>query len=240
MFDELNDANFDVSSVSATTDQRSTTSNADTHKPSYGNNNGGYQNSQNSGYRSGGGNRFPQKEDKVEDPYLPVVIFVDQGFPQEIKDRLYAVASKLIAKRYTVRVIGLDKEFAERVMKLSSEKVELYLPWRNFNEMESKRTFNTLTAKHVASTQFAGWEKVPDGVKGILASQVRLMFGDKNNSPAKCLITWSPDGASKFAEVTKETGKMGFIIKMSSNYGYPVINFQKQSSEAIVEKYFSL
>ena len=55
-----------------------------------------------------------------------------------------------------------------------------------------------------------------------------------------CVITWSQDGASKHAEVTKETGRSGFMIKMSSNYGFPVVNIQKQSSEAIIEKNFGL
>ena len=153
---------------------------------------------------------------------------------------MYQIASKLIGKRYTVRVSGIDKQFAERVMKLSDSKVELYLPRRNFNEMESKRTFNTLTAKHVASLNFAGWEKIPDAIKAFLAAQVRMVLGDRNNSPAMCVITWSPDGAAKHAEVTKETGRSGFIIKMSSNYGFPVVNIQKQSSEAIIEKNFGL
>ncbi|WP_396190475.1 hypothetical protein [Flavobacterium sp.] len=258
MFDELNeDNNFDVGAVNNTTEQRSygnsgnsgggySNSNNGNQRQSYGNS-GNYQGGQNGGYRQNnnggggaGGNRFPQREDKVDDPYLPICVFVDQGFPEDVKTRLFNLASKLIGKRYTVRVMGLDKEFAERVMKLSDSKVELYLPWRNFNEMDSKRTFNTLTAKHVASVNFAGWEKVPDGVKGILASQVRYLFGDRNNSPAMCLITWSPDGASKFGEVNKETGKTGFIIKMGSNYNFPVINMQKQSSDAVIEKHFGL
>lgn len=247
MFDELEqDSNFDTKTVNQPSNEQR----------SYGggNNNGGGQQRQ-GGYQGGGGgyNRggggggygggrggFQQKEDVVSDPYLPVVIYVEQEFPENVKEQLYQIASKLIGKRYTVRVSGIDKQFAERVMKLSDSKVELYLPWRNFNEMESKRTFNTLTAKHVASLNFAGWEKIPDAIKAFLAAQVRMVLGDRNNSPAMCVITWSPDGAAKHAEVTKETGRSGFMIKMSSNYGFPVVNIQKQSSEAIIEKNFGL
>ena len=244
MFDDIEeDSGFDVGSVNKQ------------EQKSYGGSNsgggGGYSNDRgqqsqggfrgNSGGGGGGGGfRGRQQEDTVQDPYLPVVVYVEQDFPEEVKDQLAKISSKLISKGFTVRIYGMDKPFVERLQKLSSSKVELYLPWRNFNELESKRTWNTLTAKHVAQVNFAGWEKIPDGVKGSLAGQVRLLLGDRNNSPAKCLITWSKDGAGKAAEVSKETGRSGFIIKLASTYAFPVINVQKPSSEAIIEKNFGL
>lgn len=153
---------------------------------------------------------------------------------------MFDIASKMIAKKMTVRVNGDDKIFIDRLRTLSDDKVEAYVPWRGFNEIESKRTFNTLTAKHVASLHFLGWEKIPDSVKAILASQVRLMFGDRNNSISLCLITWSRDGASKAAEVSKETGRGSFIVKMASSFGFPVLNLMRPQAQAMVEKTFSL
>lgn len=258
MFDELdNDSNFDPASVNTNTEQRSYSNSNNggngggqqqqqQRQGGYQGGGGGYGNRQggggSGGYggRQGGGGGGFKKEDVVSDPYLPITVYVEQDFPENVKEALYQLASKLIGKRYTVRVSGIDKQFAERVMKLSDSKVELYLPWRNFNEMDSKHTFNTLTSKHVASLHFAGWEKVPDAIKAFLAMQVRMVMGDRNNSATMCVITWSPDGASKHAEVTKDTGRSGFMIKMSSNYGFPVVNTQKQSSEVIIEKNFGL
>lgn len=245
MFDELeNNSNFDPASVNNTNEQRGGYNGGQQRQQS-GGQQGGYQRQGGQGggggfQRQGGGGGFRQKEDVVSDPYLPVVIYVEQDFPENVKESLYQIASKLIAKRYTVRVYGVDKPFVERVMKLSDSKVELYLPWRNFNEMDSKHTFNTLTAKHVASVNFGGWEKIPDSVKAILSGQVRMVMGDRNNSPTMCVITWSPDGASKHAEVNKETGRSGFMIKLASTYGFGVINTQKQLSETIIEKNFGL
>ena len=73
-----------------------------------------------------------------------------------------------------------------------------------------------------------------------MARNVRMVFGDKNNSIAMCVITWSKDGASKAPEVTKDTGRASFIIKMASSYGFPVINTAKQNAENVLEKTFSL
>jgi len=183
---------------------------------------------------------FKKKEDKVEEPYIPVAIYVDRDFTPEAKNSLYHIASKLIAKGITIRINGDDKEFYEKVKALTDKNLEVYIPWKNFNEIDSKHYFNGLTSKHLANVHFPAWDKIPDPVKSMLARNIRLIFGDKNNSIVLCLITWSKDGASRASEVTKETGKSSFIIKVASTYGFPVVNIAKQSAENILEKTFGL
>jgi hypothetical protein len=201
---------------------------------------------QNGGQGGGGGggyqgnNNFKRKEDVVQDAYLPIGIFVDAEFTEEARTSLYNIASKLIAKKYTVRVFGGDKAFCERVKALSSQFVEVYVPWKMFNEIDSKFYFNSLTAKELGRQHFTGWDKIPDSVKAILCAQVRLLFGEKNNSIVMCLITWTKDQASRGGEVTKDTGRAGFIIKMASSYGFPVLNIAKQSSGPIIERTFGI
>ena len=207
----------------------------------YGNRNGGGYGGGNGGGSGGFNGGFKRKEEVVEEPYVPVVIFVDRDFPPEIKSSLYNLASKLINKKITVRYNGDDKDFHEKLSSLSSKFTEVYIPWKGFNEIESRHTWNTLTSKHLAQQHFGNaWEKIPDGVKALMARNVRMVFGDKNNSIAMCVITWSKDGASKAPEVTKDTGRASFIIKMASTYGFPVINTAKQNAENVLEKTFSL
>lgn len=202
---------------------------------------GGYSGGQGGGYqRQGGGGTFQRKEDVVAPPYLPVVFFVEKDTPPEIKQKFYHLASKLIGKGYTLRLNPDDPDFVKQVQALSTKNVELYLPWRNFNQLESKHTFNTLTSKDIAQRHFPAWEKIPDAVKAMLANQVRMIFGDRNNSIALMLITFSRDGASRIAEITKDTGRVSFIIKMACSYGFSVVNLGKQSSESLIEKYFDL
>lgn len=225
MFDELEvDSNFKVEEVEKTNQNQQSYQNRQQ-----------YNNQNNQGYRG-----FPKKEDVPQDPYIPVGVYVEKDFPQEVKTSLYNIASKLIQKKYTVRVHGGDKEFIDKVATLSDKFVEVYLPWRGFNESDSKHTFNTATSKEIARTNFLGWEKIPDSVKAILASQVRLVFGDKNNSIILCLITWSKDGASRSAEVTKDTGRSGFIIKVAATYSFPVVNISKESSGSEIERIFGI
>lgn len=217
------------------------------------NNNSGYDGDRNGGSynrggngggynRNGGGNNnWKRKEEVVEEPYIPVTVYVNRDFPQEAKDKLYSMASRLINKNITVRFNGDDKDFYDHLSRLSDKHTEVFIPWRNFNDIESKHYYNTLTAKHIASSNFGmGWEKIPDGVKAMLARDVRMVFGDKNNSPSLCVITWSQDGANKVSEVNKETGRASFIIKMASSFGFPVLNLGKNNAENVLEKSFNL
>lgn len=267
MFDDLaNDSGFSVDSVEKSSQQSQQQNQSSGYQNQrqegggyngggYDNNNGGYQNRQNNysggGYQqrqggNGGGYQqrqsggFQRKPDEVSPPYLPVVMFVEKDMPSDVKQKFYQLASKLIGKGYTVRLNSDDPEFVKQVQTLSSKNVELYLPWRNFNQLESKHTYNTLTAMDVAQRNFQGWEKIPDAVKAILAAQVRMVFGDRNNSIALMIITYSGDGASRIAELTKDTGRVSFIIKMACTYGFSVVNMGKQSSESLLQKYFDL
>jgi len=228
MFDDISDLdNVNISEVKILDNNKDT-------RQSYSKND--YSKNNNSGGRP----QFKRKEEVLEEPYIPVTMYVDSTFPQEVKEKLYNIASRLINKKVTVRINGDDKEFIERLSKLSDSNVEIYIPWKGFNDLDTKHSWNTITSKHIAQTNFQAWDKIPDSVKSLMARNVRMVFGDKNNSITLCVITWSPDGASRGPEVTKDTGRSSFIIKMASRYSFPVVNTQKQNAENILEKSFEI
>ena len=263
MFEDLDDGSgFNPATVNSTQDntqreyQSSGYSQRNQEQGGYnggqhGGNQGGYNNNRQGGYNGsrgsqqrsggyGGGGDFQRKEEVLQDAYIPVAFHVEKDFPEEVKSQIFDIASKMLGKKMTVRINADDKEFIDRLMTLSSDKVEVYLPWRGFNQIEGKRTYNTVTCKDIAAKHFIGWEKIPDSVKAIMAAQVRMMFGDRNNSIALCLITWSKDGASKPMEVSKDTGRVSFVIKMASSFGFPVLNLQRPQALAAAEKTFNL
>lgn len=213
-----------------------------------GGNSGGYQ--QRSGGNAGGNNNwkgngggggnFQKKEEVVEEPYCPIAVFIDRDFPEDIKAKLQAVVSKLINKGYTVRYNGDAIAMHNQISNLSRKLTEAYTPWKGFDEIESKHYWNTKTSEHMAMTNFPAWDKIPNVVKAMMSRNVRMLFGDKNNSIVKCLVTWSPDGASKSLEVTKDTGRPSFIIGLASKYNFPVINLGKEGAEQALERALGL
>lgn len=187
-----------------------------------------------------GGRDFTKKEDVLQEPYIPIAIFVAKEDSDELKYKVYELISKFLLKKLTVRLYCEDKAFVQKCRSLTDKNLEVYIAWKNFNEIESKHSWNTLTSKDIAAKNTPGWEKLPDVVKSILAAQVRMLFGDKNNSVALCCVVNTTDGVTKTHEVTKDTGKAAFIIKTANRYGFPVVNLGKANSLAILERSFNI
>lgn len=180
------------------------------------------------------------KPEVIEEPYRPVTIYINREFPEEIKNKLFSIASKLIAAGYTVRYNADELDTFKKLNGISSANTEAYVPWKGFNEIDSKHSWNTKTSKHLAQTNFQAWEKLPGVIQSMLARDVRTLFGDKNTSTTMALITWSQDAATKRIEITKDTGRASFILKLAATYSFPIINIQKPGSEEVIAKYFQL
>lgn len=198
-----------------------------------GNGSGGYSNNQ-----GGGGQRFQRKPEVIEEPYKPVTVYINRDFPEEVKENLLKVVNRLVSKGYTVRYNAEEPEIHNRIQAISKKNTEAYLPWKGFNDLESKHYWNTLTAKHIAQTNFIAWEKVPNAVQAMLARDVRTLFGDRNNSVTMGLITWSPDGVETAEAVTKETGRASFIIKLAAKYNFDVTNIAREGAANTINRKF--
>lgn len=214
------------------------------------NNKGGYQQNNNQGggnnWNSGGGNNnwksggnnnwkgkndWRAKQNEIQEPYLPVSIYIGEEFPADVKQNLMAIADKLISLGYTVRFNADEKDITDAIL-AKSDKCEGYVPFKGFNEIQTRHGFNNATSKYIAGQANPAYEKLPKIVQLKLARNVRLMFGDRNNSNTMALITWSQDGAREYNEVNKETGYVGDVIKLASKYKYPVININRQESKS--------
>lgn len=198
-----------------------------------GNNNyqggGGYNRGGGGGYNKGGWNN--NRKDEVQDPYRPVCIYVDKDFPQEVKDKLFDITSKLVNNKITVRYNGDCTDFHNRANSLDRSKLEVYTPFKGFNDIDTKFYFNSATSKHLAQQHFKAYDKIPNVVQSMLARNIRMIFGNKNDSPSMCVLTWSPDGATKLSEVTRDTGRGSFFIEVASIYGFSMLNTQDPSTE---------
>lgn len=69
---------------------------------------------------------------------------------------------------------------------------------------------------------------LPDSEKRweVVANQV--MLGSSGDDLAKLLITWTPDGATKPAEFTENTGNVARYLKLADRFGIPVMNLARR------------
>lgn len=200
----------------------------------------GYQN-QSQGWKGNQGNqKWQRKSEEIRPAYTSVAIYYDKDFPDHVKNTLLTIASRFIATQRTVRYNAMEKEDHDKFQDLSREFTEAYAPWKGFNGIDTKFGYHSDTSKAITKDNFSGYDKVHNVVQAILASNTRMIFGERNNSNPLCLITWSPDGVTSKNEVTKETGKPSYIINLASKYGIPIVNIQKDNAISMLEKIYNI
>ena len=184
-------------------------------------------------------NKFPKKDLRKE-PYLPITIYVEKEYPEPVKSNLIKLIDRLINKGYVIRISGVDLDFYNKVKDMSVENLEVYLPFKNFNEINSKLCWNADEVKNLVKSNFTSYDKVPDVVKAILGCQFRMLLGERNNSCTNLVILYTEDGAEKTLDVTQTTGKLNTIIKAADKYKIPLINIKREGSLANLVKTYNL
>ena len=203
------------------------------NKPSYGNNNHG--GGQQSGFKKGF-NRFKPKEPEgPAELYLPFTVALNPDFPAELRSDLRGILKRFDEQNFTMRTGGNSGE--ESDIESCVKRLEIHLPWRGFNDKESKFTFNSTHAFEIAKMFSPNFDKMKDSVKAMFARNVRMMLGKDLKSPTMALVTWTPDGASSAAERTPKTGFSGQHIAMASAMRVPVFNLAKPNTLDAIQKY---
>lgn len=161
--------------------------------------------------------------------YLPYAVAGNKDMPQEIVDRLVEVTKQLDAQGYTVRIGGTDpfEDAIEKVVK----NIEVHLPFRGFNNKESKFSYVSDRAKAVASMFHPTFESMSKGVQTFLAKNARLILGDRMNQPALFLLVWTEDGADNIKKRTAKTGFAGHPIAIASSLPIPIFNLASPDAE---------
>lgn len=195
-------------------------------KPYGGNNNGG------------GAKSWQDKAKEVQEPYMPIGVYIDDKFPPEVIEKLIGIVSGLISKGFTVRYNADNLEIHNKIKAMSFKQTEDYSPLKTFNEIESRFGFNSATSNKESEKFWGDNPKIPKIVRMKTSRDVRLVLGNNNKNNIKALITWSPDGARNTVEVSNETGYIGSTIKIADQYHCKVLNINNENSRRELEHTF--
>lgn len=181
--------------------------------------------------KSGGGNDWKKPKPEEIDPtlYITAAFTGNKEAPQDILEKVKALAQFLESKGFTIRVGG-DGPVEEAAEKAVSKK-ELILPWKGFAEKDSQLTWSIERAHHIAKLFHPTYDQLKKGVHGILAKNARLVMGHKMLSPSTVLVVWTADGVEKSRDVTTTTSFAGHPIKIANAAGIPVFNLGNPSAE---------
>ncbi len=199
-----------------------------------------YNNNKNNWKGSNGYRNFPKKDDTPKEfiLYKPYVVTGNKDASSSIIEDIKQFVIKLEDLGYTTRSGGMDGIDSE--VESVSKKLELYLPWRDFSNKQSKLYFSGDLAKQAAKKYSPVYDNLKPAIQSFLAKNARMVLGDKLNSNCLFLICWSEDGAEHKKDVTARTGNVGHVILIANSIGVPVFNLGKEGTKQRLQNYISM
>lgn len=209
---------------------------------SYGNNRngGGGYNSGGGGFNGGNRNRQPQEpfDEANVKLYKAYAGTGNQDAPSDVLNKMKRLAKELEEFGYMLRVGAMNGP--EEAFEAGAREVELHLPWRDFNNRQSKSYFNTPEIQTLAKMFHPTYDGLKPAIQAFLGKNVRTVLGKDLRSPVRFVIGWSEDGAELSNERTAKTGSFGHVISLAAAMKIPVFNLGKPDAESRLKHYLEL
>lgn len=145
--------------------------------------------------------------------------------PENVLSQMKQLAHRLDEKGYTLRTNG--GKGGEEALESGTERKEMHLPWKKFNDRDSKFTKTTDEAKAVIRHFAPSFDTLKPAVQTIIASKAHVILGKDLNNPVKFLVCWTQDGAETVADRNARTGYIGVGIALAASLKIPVFNLKK-------------
>lgn len=145
--------------------------------------------------------------------------------PETVTAQMKRLATYLEEQGYTLRTNG--GKGGEEAFEQGVERKEIHLPWKRFNDRDSKFNRTSDEAKAVIRQFAPSFDTLKPAVQTIVASKAHVILGKDLQNPVKFLVCWSQDGAESSSEKSPKTGYIGVAIALASSLKIPVFNLQK-------------
>jgi hypothetical protein len=162
--------------------------------------------------------------------------------PEEKLAQMSDIGEILATKGYTLRsgaADGADRAFEAGVLRVPKGSLELYLPWKGFNDSTSLRHVVTEAALELAKTIHPRWSELKESVRKLHARNCYQILGETLDRPTEFVICWTPDGCETEAARTRATGGTATAIVLAHRHRIPIFNLQRKDSSARLVDFLS-
>jgi hypothetical protein len=149
--------------------------------------------------------------------------------PAEILILMENVAKYLATQHCILRsggANGADTAFYNGCKNIKNAS-EIYLPWKNFNNIESKYSEPSEAAMKLAMKYHPAWEKLSQGAKKLQARNCYQLLGNDLKTPSKFVLCYTKEG--------KVIGGTGQALRMAIDYNIPIFNMGEERDINIVK-----
>ncbi len=136
---------------------------------------------------------------------------------------------------YTLRsggADGADLAFEHGARRVSTALLEIYLPFKGFNNNLSMLYDISEEAYQLASTVHPVWRELGFKSKQFHARNCYQVLGLTLDKPSDLLIAWTQDGCESASSRNKNTGGTATAIALAERYRVPIFNLARENSRA--------
>lgn len=191
----------------------------------------------------GGGGQFQRKVLTPEELaayklYKTVAITGEDNVPDHVAMAVLDVVKMVQDNDFIIRTSAM-RGLEEEVMR-HARGAEVHLPWKGFQNMESKFSYSPDEAKELAKRCHPTWDNLKLPIQGFCAKNVRLVLGKDLKSACQLLIIWTEDGAESVRDRTGRTGLTGIAIDIAAQAHVPIINLQRPDAVNRIKAFLNI
>jgi len=168
--------------------------------------------------------------------YKPYAGIGNMKAPPEIISQCVELGQYLNEQGFTLRTGG-GKTEVEEAFEGTTENKEFFLPWKKFNDIESKITHYDESVVAITRRLQPGYESLEFWRQSFFNRTVGLMLGKNGKSPVRFLVCWSQDGVEHGRDRTSKTGFIGVAISAAGLLRIPVFNLKNPDTVSRVKLY---
>ena len=157
--------------------------------------------------------------------------------PQAVIDEMVVFAALAARRGWVLRsgaAKGADQAF-ERGCNSVGGASEIFLPWRKFEQHQSKLHTPTPDAFRLAKEIHPMYGRLGKLGRSLIARNMHQILGENLDSPVRCVVCWTADGCESIETYSKSTGGTGSAVALASTLCIPVFNMKNwnRGQEAI-------
>lgn len=216
--------------------------NNNNNRPNNGYNNNNKYNNNNGYQKKNYGNRYQEQEVDLTNfkLYKPYSVVASKDAPKDVLDTLRNLVSMMKNNGFTLRASTSTDMDDVAITTVQDESTEIYIPWKDFNNVSSKYYFNDKTSLHIAKMFHRSFDTLKPAVQAFLARNVRMIMGKKPSNYSLFIVIWSEDGAEKVSQITPKTGYVSHAISIADALYIPVFNLQNSNAVDRIRNHFNI
>lgn len=162
--------------------------------------------------------------------------------PLAVLEQMANFAAEMARQGWTLRsggAPGADSAFEAGHRRVTTERLEIYLPWKGFNKNPSGLVGVSVEALQVAAKSHPAWSACSAQAQKLHGRNAYQVLGLSLQDPTDFVLCWTSDGATSRKERTRDTGGTGTAIVLAEANGVPVFNLARPGAMGALKQWLT-